>query len=180
MQHRQLGGGGGGGGGGDDSYQAMMSSRADPGITSGPSFTYPPFAAANQQQNALSSRVTVGNPYTDQPCPAAAGSSASPVFGHITVTGGQLSPIILQGGGGGVFIEEDDQEYTAMSQAGTLISQQGNRTPGTAPVNVAQQQQSQLQSASDASASGNVALPMYSVVNKAEKSKSQNVEVTEC
>ena len=157
----------------------MMSSRVDPGITSGPSFTYPPFAAANQQQNALSSRVTVGNPYTDQPCPAAAGSSASPVFGHITVTGGQLSPIILPGGGGGVFIEEDDQEYTAMSQAGTLTSQQGNRTPETAPVNVAQQQ-SQLQSASDGSASGNVALPMYSVVNKAEKSKSQNVEVTEC
>jgi hypothetical protein len=166
----------------DDSYQAMMSSSAathNEAVTaqSGPSFTYPPFAVANQQQNQASSRV--GNPYvyTQQPCPAAAGSSASPVFSHITVTAGQPSPtMITVQDGGGAFYEEDDQEYTSMSQAGTLTSQQSNRATGTTTV-TQQQQQSQLQGASNAS--GNVALPMYSVVNKGERSKPQTV-VTEC
>ena len=155
----------------DTSYQAMMSSAAaTEGITvttGRPGFIYPPFAVANQQ----SPSPRVGNPYTQQPCPAAAGSSASPVFGHVTVAS-QLSPIMimLPQDGGDAFFEDDDQEYTAMSQAGTLTSQQSSRT---APV-------AQPQSQSTNEASGNVALPMYSVVNKGEQSKSQNVMVTEC
>ena len=162
----------------DDSYQAMMSSSAatrTEAVTT--NFTYPPFAVANQQQQNPSSRA--GNAYTQQPCPAAAGSSASPVFGHITVThAGQLSPMMIttQDGGGGFFVD-DDQEYTVMSQAGTLTSQQGNRAAGTTTPTQQQQSQGQLQGASDAS--GNVALPMYSVVNKGEKSKPQTM-ITEC
>ena len=57
-------------------------------------FTYPPFAAVKQQQNA-SSRI-VGNAYTNQPCPAAARSSAGPAFDLISVTRGQISPIICK------------------------------------------------------------------------------------
>ena len=150
-----------------------MSSAATEGIrvtTGGATFIYPPYTAANQQ-NAIS---RPGNPYTQQPCPAAAGSSASPVFGHTVTVTGQPSPtmVVLQDrvGGGGVFLEDDDQEYTAMSQAGTLTSQQSSRT-----VTVAQQQ-----GHSASGADGNAALPMYSVVNKGEPSKSQNFMVTEC
>ena len=87
---------------------------------------------------------------------------------------GQLSPTMItlhDGVGGGVFLEDDDQEYTVMSQAGTLTSQQGSRT-----VTVLQQQQGQSASGAD----GNVVLPMYSVVNKGEPSKSQKFMVTEC
>ena len=157
----------------DDSYQAMMSSNAatrTEAVTT--SFTYPPFAAANQQQ---SSRV--GNAYTQQPCPAAAGSSASPVFDYITVTHtGQISPTmrIMVQDGGVTFLED---EYTEMSQAGTLASQQSNRAVGTATLTQQEQSQGQSQGASDAS--GNAALPMYSVVNKGEKSKPQTM-ITEC
>ena len=83
---------------------------------------------------------------------------------------GQLSPtmVVIQGGAGEILaIEDDDQEYTVMSQAGTLTSQNNSMT-------VAQQGQS------TSGADGNVTLPMYSVVNKGEPSKLHKVMVTEC
>ena len=116
----------------------MMSSAATEGIrvtTGRATFIYPSYTASSQQNTT--SRP--GNPYTQQPCPAAAGSSGSPVFGHTITVTGQLSPtmVVLQDrvGGGGVILEDDNQKYTVMSQAGTLISQQSSRT-----VTVAQQQ----------------------------------------
>ena len=99
----------------DSSYQDMSSATEVVGITT--AFTYLPFAA-----NQNSSTTSADNPYFQQPCPAAAGSSSSPVLGHVTVTG-QLSPtmVVIQGGAGEILaIEDDDQEYTVMSQAGTL------------------------------------------------------------
>ena len=148
----------------DSSYQDMSSATDGVRITTG--FAYPPFAA-NQNPGTTST----GNPYFQQPCPAAAASSSGPrpVLDHITVTG-QLSPtmVVIQGGTGEILaIEDDDQEYTVMSQAGTLTSQNSSMTAA---------QQGQNSSGAD----GNVTLPMYSVVDKGEPSKPQKVMVTEC
>ena len=88
-----------------------------------------------------------GTPCFQQPCTAAAGSSSSPVLGPTMV--------VMHSGAGEIIAIED--EYIVMSQAGTLTSQNTSMI-------VAQQGQS------SSDAGGNVALPMYSIVNKGEPS----------
>ena len=150
----------------DYSYVEMSSANENVRITRA-GFTYPPFAA-----NQNPSTTTAGNPHFQQPCPhcsVVAGSSFIPALGHITVTGrGPVSPtMVVMRVGAGEILKDDDQEYTVMSQAGTLTSQNSSMT-------AAQQGQSTN------GASGNVALPMYSIVNKGEPSKPHKVMVTEC
>ena len=139
-----------------------MSSATENTRITNAGFTYPSFAA-NQNPGATSA----GNPHFQQLCPhcsAIVSSSFSPVLGHITVTG-QLSPmmVVIQGGAGEIH-KDNDQEYTDMSQAGMLTSQNSSKAVDQ----------------SSSGASRNVALPMSSIVNKGEPSKPHKVMVTEC
>ena len=159
----------------DASYQEMTSARSEgirmTNVENSQAFTYPPFNDNQQNQGIASGALRFTNPYFQHhPCPAAASSSLSPAYAHMTAIGsGPISPpIMVFQSGGGEFIatEDDDQEYTAMSQAGTLSSQTG----GSRAMN----QQGQ----STSGASGDMPVPMYSTVNKGESSRPQ--KITEC
>ena len=87
----------------------IMSSATD-GVRITTGFAYPPFAA-----NQNTGTTSTGNPYFQQPCPAAAASSSGPrpVLDHIITVTGQLSPtmVVIQGGTGEILaIEDGDQD----------------------------------------------------------------------